>query len=156
VVVATVSDVLAVWGALTGTLATAIGLFAYLRDRPKLVTLAGEVTGSSISVKVVNQGRQPESLLALGVAMHPSGVSERLRRVLRRGDRIEAWGDVREPIVLEPGHVRTESIDFVLMLNDERLWTVRTFALDTRGRRARGPKTFIHPSKLVPDEPRIL
>jgi hypothetical protein len=147
--IATTSDALAVWGAVTGTLATTIGLFAYVRDRPKLDAIAGEVTGTQISVKVANHGRQPESLVAVGVSMHPLGVTEFLRRlVMRRGDHVDAWAEIQEPIVLEPGRVHSASIDFTLQFQDSRQWTLRTFALDTRRRRANSPKTVFRPSDL--------
>jgi hypothetical protein len=119
-----------------------------VRDRPKLDAIAGEVTGTQISVQVVNHGRQPESLLAVGVSLHPVGVTEFLRRLVRRGARIDGWAEIHEPIVLEPGRVHSASVDFALQFQDPRRWTLRTFALDTRRRRARGPRTVFRPSDL--------
>jgi hypothetical protein len=146
VLIAAIAEVLAVWGAVTGTLGATIGLFTFLRDRPKLEVLAEELT-DEVSLQVVNNGRRPVAVIGLGVTMHPIGAREWLRRLVRRGSHIEITRDFgdNKPIVLEPGHVESASVDIRVAYEDPegRSWTLRTFALDTRGHRAFGESVVV-------------
>lgn len=64
------AEVLAIWGAITGTAALSLRLIEFLRDRPKLSVRANanirEGEPASISVAVANNGRQPTTIVDAG------------------------------------------------------------------------------------------
>jgi hypothetical protein len=106
-------------------------------------------------VEVANHGRQPAAISAVGLSMRPAGITESLLRFVRRGTHFETWAELRThgdlgPIVLEPGHVHSAAINTALHVElaeaHRRPWRLRTFALDSRGRRAFSPRFVLSPS----------
>ena len=111
---------IAIWGALTGTVATLGGLVSLLRDRPKLeasqqidVVHAGKDSTARLVLHVVNNGRQPVSMFTAGFAMRTErqGPWPR-RRLVPLSINAEAEGpDV--PMRLAPGEAITITLDLI-------------------------------------------
>jgi hypothetical protein len=103
---------LAIWGAVTGTVATAGGVVTLIRDRPRMtVTQEIEVPAApgggwgeaQLKLLAINDGRQPVTIIdaGFGLAFEHTG-----RWPHRRRKAVIAHGDVTGPelpIRLEPG-----------------------------------------------------
>lgn len=103
---------LAIWGAVTGTVATSGGIFALLRDRPR-ITATQEIEiphsaedgwdNAELVLVVVNTGRQPVTLLDAGFGL---GFSEAGRWPRRHETAEVVIGEATGPDLpmrLEPG-----------------------------------------------------
>lgn len=80
-------DPIAMWGAITGTLAVGIQLAAFLVDRPRLVARYDNEYPDAIVV-ITNMGRRPIALRGAGLFLDRVDWRYRLRRMLRRSKRI--------------------------------------------------------------------
>ncbi len=132
---------LAIWGAATGTAATAGGTFALLRDRPRISarqTFEVKPTGNAweeaiIVLLVVNEGRQPLALVDAGFAMTfvEHGHWPRQRRLAG-----SAYGNTKGPefpVRVEPG----ASIEVRIGVSAVRVepgYLPQGFAEDSRGK----------------------
>jgi hypothetical protein len=120
--------VLAVFGAVTGAIGTVVSVIAYRRDRPelRLVWQRVETKGigavrqwANVRLVVSNHGRQPTSIVDLGLTTHSRHAIGRFftflgtvfgRRVVLR--EWSALSEDSEPILMAPG----ESKAFVMPL----------------------------------------
>lgn len=86
VLVASVSTVLAVWGAVTGTFGAALALFAYRRDRPVLAVKADYVPAGrmmkTFPLSVTNRGREPATIVLIGFRLRTLGWRPAIRKVV--------------------------------------------------------------------------
>lgn len=133
---------IALWGAITGTVATAGGVVALLRDRPQLAahqeieySAAAQNSYAKMTLHVVNNGRQPVTVFQAGFSTQweLEGRWPRRRRVSR--SRITAVEGPKGPLRLGPGEPMTITLDLIrpnyAYLPDE---PPQGFATDTRKR----------------------
>lgn len=135
---------IAIWGAVTGTVATLGGVVALVRDRPKLVARQHvEVkpgpteaeTRAQLVLLIVNEGRQPVTVRSAGFGVDPS--RSRLPPFRRRGP-FAVFAGTRDqatlPMRLEAGTPLELRLDVkaVGKVNPRKL--PRGFAEDSRGK----------------------
>lgn len=82
-----VTILIALWGAITGTVALSIQLASFVRDRPRVVARMIR-TLPDVTVALTNTGRQAITLTAAGLFVDRVGWRYRVRRLLRRSRRI--------------------------------------------------------------------
>jgi hypothetical protein len=131
---------IAMWGAVTGTVATAGGIFALLRDRPRIAAhqeieyqKAGENSYAKMILHVVNNGRQPVTVFQAGFSTHWETERRWLRRQKVARSRLAEARGPEFPLRLEPGEPITITLDLIrpnyAYMPDE---PPQGFATDTR------------------------
>jgi hypothetical protein len=148
------TQVLAVVGAATGVTGAVLGMSSFVRDRARLIMFArvllqekrehGPGTELCVVIYMVNSGRQPISILGLGIGSrgkHPpislqSGAAFFRWALFRNRDRSIPAGYYAvspsdgEPVFLKPGELKKLSLTADPPGEDDRTW--QAFAIDYR------------------------
>lgn len=131
---------IAVWGAVTGTVATVGGIVALLRDAPRLAAhqeieyqKAGDDSYVKMILHVVNNGRQPVTVFQAGFSTRWETERRWLRRQRVARSRLADVEGPEFPLRLEPGQPITIKLDLIrrnyAYMPDE---PPQGFATDTR------------------------
>lgn len=138
VIQATLTETLAIWGAVTGTVGTlsvVVAVLTYLRDRPKVEVVAqarerGEhnFCEAYIQMRATNHGRQPVTLVEAGHAtgVLPTGRWPRKREIPLQQGLIPVFPQL--PALLSPGQTIDLSAPFL------HEGSVRPYVVDGRHR----------------------
>jgi hypothetical protein len=111
------ADALSVIGAVSGAIGAVLGTTSYVRDRPRILVLntSGTWTEKDSDPQpfarqfVINAGRQPTTIIAIGITEIPSITRpwQRWQKGSLRHSRVNSlFGHPSEPLVLQPGEVR--------------------------------------------------
>lgn len=132
---------IALWGAVTGSIATGGGIIALLRDRPQIAAhqeidsrKAGDDSYAKMVLHVVNNGRQPATVFQAGFATR----TRKEGRWPRRDQVVSMLTEVDGPELpkrLAPGELVTLTFDLIrpnyAFVTDD---PPQGFAWDTRGK----------------------
>lgn len=138
-------DVLAVVGAVTGSVAASAEVFSVWRDRPRLVVNFGTTTSVDgpprLWLTVLNDGRQPITMREAGFygSEMPIEINSQ-DHGLMTGTATYSFPMIREPVLLDPGRMHKElatvldSVEYGYHVD----FPLRTYATDARGRQIWG------------------
>lgn len=135
---------LAVWGAVTGTLAIFIQAMSFLRDKPKIsIKTTYSVSmyePASIAIEVFNQGNRPTTIIKacyiLGEKIQISAVGEESEPIEGRLD----FDLTQEPKVIPPGEVvvfRRQLTHWPVGMGDPKN-SIIPFVITSHGHEVRG------------------